>query len=191
MIRRNRHHLWTGLFALAALWAIFSLAEPTGDYVRYAATNGGPDVRTLAARETKSQPRGAPPLVGTPAPEKRASTAPLLKEEPIHTLKPVRVETANLKPALRRANAAADGEAQKWVEVSGASMVNVRDGPGVTNRDIGTLRRGTRLRVLGEEGNWTHIEHPETKLTGWMSSDYLAEAPAQKSVSERRNGTSG
>ena len=73
---------------------------------------------------------------------------------------------------------ALDGEApapvQQVVEITGNS-VNVRSGPGVKNRDIGTVHRGDRLPYQGQtqavDGrDWYLIEYRNEN--GWVSSKY-------------------
>lgn len=199
IIKRNRHHVWTGIFYLTAAWAIVSLIEPTDGQIRQAAMNDAPDARILAAREATPEPRKLPPLVKAAAPQRQTRAAAALMENMPEPLEPLRVETADIASALKPAEDAAPGNKadetgkadETWVEVSGASMVNVRAGPGVSNRDIATFSRGTRLRVLGKQGNWTQVENPDTRVTGWMNSNYLEDAPARKSVAKTRDPSSG
>ena len=68
----------------------------------------------------------------------------------------------------------APAPAQRYVEITGGS-VNVRSGPGVKNRDIGTVHKGDRLPYQGEtqavDGrDWYLIEYHNEN--GWVSSKY-------------------
>lgn len=56
------------------------------------------------------------------------------------------------------------------------SRVNQREGPSTTNRVMGQLTEGTRVRKVGDQGGWSKIV---SQLgTGWMSSDFLSSAGA-------------
>lgn len=52
------------------------------------------------------------------------------------------------------------------VEVTG-STVNIRSGPGTSHGIIGSVRRGDRLSLLGESGNWYQIRLPDGR-EGWI-----------------------
>ena len=52
------------------------------------------------------------------------------------------------------------------VEVTGTT-VNVRSGPGTSHGILGSVRRGDRLAVLGESGNWFQVRMPDGR-TGWI-----------------------
>ena len=49
-------------------------------------------------------------------------------------------------------------------------VLNVRTGPGTGYRVIGTLSRGTIVKVVSRSGSWTKISSPKT---GWCYSSYL------------------
>ncbi|MBW2305806.1 MAG: SH3 domain-containing protein [Deltaproteobacteria bacterium] len=52
------------------------------------------------------------------------------------------------------------------VEVMGTT-VNIRSGPGTNHGIIGSVRRGDRLTLLGESGNWFQVRLPDGK-EGWI-----------------------
>jgi len=49
------------------------------------------------------------------------------------------------------------------VQVTGSS-VNIRSGPGTSHDIIGSVRRGDRLVLLGESGNWFQVRLPNGKV---------------------------
>jgi hypothetical protein len=55
------------------------------------------------------------------------------------------------------------------VEVTG-STVNLRSGPGTGNPVLGTVRRGDRLPIPGESGNWFQIRLPYGRRGGSTTS---------------------
>jgi endonuclease YncB( thermonuclease family) len=66
---------------------------------------------------------------------------------------------------------AASSDIAVYLVVNG-STVNQREGPGTSNRVMGQLSEGTRVRRLRQQGGWTQIASPLG--TGWMSSSFLA-----------------
>ena len=55
------------------------------------------------------------------------------------------------------------------VEVTG-STVHVRPGPGAGNPVLGTVRRGDRLPIPGESGNWFDLKTAEAGKAIWIRS---------------------
>jgi uncharacterized protein YgiM (DUF1202 family) len=58
-----------------------------------------------------------------------------------------------------------------------ATTLNVRCGPGANFRDIGKLSKGTRVEILGTEGDWTQIK-PTPECSGWIAAELVELAPA-------------
>ena len=65
---------------------------------------------------------------------------------------------------------------EEWVEV--ASAVNVRKGPSSTDETFKVAQKGTKLRVVGRDGNWVHISDPATEQDGWIYTRFLEETDA-------------
>jgi len=53
------------------------------------------------------------------------------------------------------------------------SLVNLREGPGISYPAAGKYGRGTRLEILEECGGWYRIAVAGTDEEGWMSSSYV------------------
>ncbi len=52
------------------------------------------------------------------------------------------------------------------------SQINVRSGPGISNRIVAMAYYGVVFKKLGQEGQWVQVEHgPEVK--GWIDSKLL------------------
>jgi curli biogenesis system outer membrane secretion channel CsgG len=49
------------------------------------------------------------------------------------------------------------------VEITGSS-VNIRSGPGTSHNIVGSVKRGDRLDLLGESGNWFQVRMPNGKV---------------------------
>lgn len=58
--------------------------------------------------------------------------------------------------------------------ISEGTILNVRSGPGVANKDIGDLRLGVQVEVtrLSTDGLWARINWNQS--TGWLSTEYLS-----------------
>ena len=65
---------------------------------------------------------------------------------------------------------------EEWVEV--ANPVNVRKGPSSSDATFKVAQKGTKLRVLGRNGNWVQIADPTTKQEGWIYTRFLKETKA-------------
>lgn len=86
--------------------------------------------------------------------------------------KPIRVEASTLLQHL-----AAPGPRQApWVQVNG-SVVNLRAEPGIAAQRVGRFARGTRLRLMRRQGEWSKITNPQTGEVGWMHNDFLVDTP--------------
>ncbi len=68
------------------------------------------------------------------------------------------------------------------------SWVNVRSGPGIRNRVLDTLPRGTQGRKLEEKNGWSKIDFGNG-LTGWVYNELLAkvEPPASAPPEEQHS----
>lgn len=56
---------------------------------------------------------------------------------------------------------------------STTSDLNIRAGAGTSFKIISTLPKGTIVNVLSIENNWSNVYVPKSKLTGWVSSQYI------------------
>ena len=56
------------------------------------------------------------------------------------------------------------------------SSVNLREGPGMSYKVVGTAKKGTPLRVLGENGSWLKVRLEDGKEV-WVSKSATPEAP--------------
>ncbi len=62
---------------------------------------------------------------------------------------------------------------EKWLEV--ASPVNIRKGPSSESGSNKVLLKGTKLRVVGREGNWIRVLDPKTQQEGYIYARFLKE----------------
>lgn len=80
-------------------------------------------------------------------------------------------------PFSRLVQAAAGLSAQEvWMEVK--SPVNIRKGPSSNAGSDKVALTGTKLRVVGHEGNWIRILDPKTGQEGYIYSRFLKESSA-------------
>ena len=54
-----------------------------------------------------------------------------------------------------------------------SSYINLRKGPGTAYPTVGSAKSGTRLKLLGGEGNW-HYAETVSGLRGYISRNYVA-----------------
>jgi len=75
------------------------------------------------------------------------------------------------------AASAALGQEPGTAKVSGAEVVNVRQGPGLDHPVIGVLRRGQVLDVAGaaDDGQWVHVRSAD--IDGFVNGHFLELAP--------------
>jgi uncharacterized protein YgiM (DUF1202 family) len=59
------------------------------------------------------------------------------------------------------------------IEVVTAKSLNLRSGPGSEHALAGKLVKGDRVRVLGEQGDWKHVQSEKSGSEGWASARYL------------------
>jgi uncharacterized protein YgiM (DUF1202 family) len=55
-------------------------------------------------------------------------------------------------------------------------FVHLREGPGKNYKVIGSVKKGTSLKILEENGDWLHIRL-EDGTTAWVSKSATSEAP--------------
>ncbi|WP_128254710.1 SH3 domain-containing protein [Falsirhodobacter deserti] len=58
-----------------------------------------------------------------------------------------------------------------------ASTLNVRFGPSTDRHAVGKLSQGEEVSVLRRAAGWTQIRIEGDGVEGWVSSDYLTDAP--------------
>jgi len=78
-------------------------------------------------------------------------------------------------------------ESSVWISISCvkddavAKETKLRSGPGINYNDFGTIRKGTKIKLMDEKrGEWSRIEVPDD-LTAWTAADYV-ELPASASL---------
>ena len=76
-------------------------------------------------------------------------------------------------------SAAAQAENLRFGVVSGISTANLRKGAGQNTARIGTLAKGTWVRILGTSGKWYRVSGPDGR-EGYLSRSYVT-VPAGKS----------
>jgi len=109
-------------------------------------------------------------------PEGGASTL-AAEPKPAERPSPTTEADAERGPLGRLVAAATElASSEEWVVV--ASPVNVRQGPSSSDETFKVAQTGTRLRVLGREGNWVQTRDPATKQDGWIYKRFLKETDA-------------
>ncbi|MTI81713.1 MAG: AMIN domain-containing protein [Firmicutes bacterium] len=62
------------------------------------------------------------------------------------------------------------GEIRKYVVIT-ANYVNVRNGPGISNQEMGMVDEGERYQLLGTSGDWYKLKLPDGQegwVAGWL-----------------------
>jgi len=63
-----------------------------------------------------------------------------------------------------------DDDPNAWVVLS--AFVNLREGPSSSERIIGVLDKGKKLRVVGRQRSWLEVTDTESALRGWVYARY-------------------
>lgn len=61
------------------------------------------------------------------------------------------------------------------VTATTTDVLNIRQGPGTTNRALGKLPQGTTVTVVGknDDGSWLQIQIPDKPDRGWVSAQFV------------------
>ena len=59
------------------------------------------------------------------------------------------------------------------MEIVTAKSLNVRAEPNTTGMVLGTLKKGTEVRVLEEKDGWKRVQSDGAAPEGWVHGDYL------------------
>ncbi len=68
-----------------------------------------------------------------------------------------------------------------------ASILNLRESPSTSSKIIGTLKKGSRLKVQQSSGEWYKVS--TDKLNGWVSVKYVTEANTSNTYTSENNST--
>lgn len=75
--------------------------------------------------------------------------------------------------------------AQKSMYVSSSNGVNLREGPGSNKPVIISIPNGSKIKVLGTEGDWLKVEYDGK--TGYVSSQYLSDDKPKNSQNKTKS----
>lgn len=67
---------------------------------------------------------------------------------------------------------------EKWFAYSLGNGVNVRNGPGISNKKLFKVAKGTKGTVIDKKNGWTLIKWDFNKQLGWVRDDLLIQGPA-------------
>lgn len=103
------------------------------------------------------------------------------------------VDLVNRIPQPSKASGTPAGGGQTGT-VRVQTRLNVRSGPGLHYKILGTLTNGTKVQILGKTGRWFRIRFG--KLTGYVYDSYIrleavppkVSAPSSKTTSVRKTG---
>jgi uncharacterized protein YgiM (DUF1202 family) len=129
----------------------------------------------VAACSTASTP--AP----EPTPPSTASAPPAPAPEPVPAppasppAPPPAPPPAALTPAPPAAppSAPAPAEKPRQTRVIGTDLANFREQPGIRGRILAVLKRGTRVEVLEEKGDWYRVRLEDGR-EGWVAASVAA-----------------
>ncbi|MGC4376784.1 SH3 domain-containing protein [Fictibacillus sp. Mic-4] len=85
------------------------------------------------------------------------------------SLKYIQLESS--KP-IKESNPNTSSAAKPKPAMVTASSLNFRSGPGTAYKLIGTLKKGTVINVLKQQGSWSNVKTSSAQL-GWVSTKYL------------------
>jgi uncharacterized protein YgiM (DUF1202 family) len=170
---QKKPKLFTVLLAGGAICALAGQLHATGLFVPPSEPAVNPPSEAVASDKDRTRARPAPgSLTGS---IKARGFWFGAHETPAEAQEPIRVEAPVWTRKELQAIATEPGGPDNWVVVDG-SVVNIRSAPGIDASRVGSLERGTRLRVIERRNNWTQVEDPQTQTTGWMHQDFLKAA---------------
>lgn len=53
--------------------------------------------------------------------------------------------------------------------------INVREGPGISFRSLGSVKPGERVKVIGKQAGWAKIRPEGKALTGWVAESFVSQ----------------
>lgn len=137
-----------------------------------------PENEKNLSKETKINGATASSPAETPKPAaKPAQPPPVKAQEPPKPVSPT-VE-ARQKSGPSPSPLSTSSSPLRVTEVAWET-VNLREGPGMNHKVIGSAKKGTRLRVFEEKGSWLRVSLEDGKEV-WVSKSATPEAPTTSS----------
>ena len=66
--------------------------------------------------------------------------------------------------------------------------INVREGPGVSFRSVGSIKPGERVQVIGKQAGWAKISPEGKALIGWVAESFVSQGAPPIILIEEHNG---
>ncbi|MCZ4291056.1 DUF4236 domain-containing protein [Hoeflea alexandrii] len=114
----------------------------------------GPSADIPSPRAPSSSPKGAGIRTTEPTP-------------PLSDQSPNTIETS-----LQDVSPEGGSETPVDITNHARTAVNLREGPSTKNRILMTIPKGAAVKILGQNGNWSHVDVGGGKK-GWISSEFL------------------
>ncbi len=67
----------------------------------------------------------------------------------------------------------------KWFAYASGNGINVRNGPGTSNKQLFKVAKGTKGTVVEKKNGWTRIKWDFNQQLGWVRDDLLVQGPAE------------
>ena len=97
----------------------------------------------------------------------------------IQTLRRLAMNLCNRRSALQQPEAVD----VTWIELS--EFVNLREGPSSSERVIGVMEKGSKLRPIARKRGWVKVTNVATSKTGWIYARYAASATKSRRISQK------
>jgi SH3-like domain-containing protein len=65
--------------------------------------------------------------------------------------------------------------------------INVREGPGVSFRSVGSVKPGERVQVIGKQAGWAKIRPEGKALIGWVAESFVSQGTPPVILIEEHN----
>lgn len=114
--------------------------------------------------------------------------APTPEVKPVEAKSPVVTPAIEQKPTATTAGTEApkttkgpafSPEGPKWFAYASGNGINVRSGPGTSNKQLFKVAKGTRGTVTEKKNGWTRIKWDFNQQLGWVRDDLLVQGPAE------------
>lgn len=83
------------------------------------------------------------------------------------------------KPESQSTTTKFSPDGPKWFAYATGNGINVRNGPGTSNKQLFKVAKGTKGTVVEKKNGWTQIKWDFNRQVGWVRDDLLVQGPAE------------
>ena len=156
--------IWISIFTLVTFFLLSCAAKDKS------IQPGEKPAPTAATKEEQTTPEAKPEVKPEPKAEVKPAPAPSAKETTLSSPPPPATKPAS---SLAPVPQVAGEPAQRSTEIA-LSLVNLREGPSMSDKILRVVKKGTKLLVLEEKLGWLHVRL-EDGAEGWVAKSMTVE----------------